>query len=527
MEELSGATFDGHLTPPEGPKCKVQYRFGEASEQSLPTAVKRERRKAGWKNDGFVCMQASCSIPALELRDEEVIISIDPAGPDGTCNMLLQSVNRPELGLTVLVLAADRQNLTGGDESWSPGDPPIIRTTRRQGDAPRSPSSARQETAARTPTANAAPAAASAKAGVTFAAEAPPARASTEARAKATPTKAAPVPPKVASAYPTTQLPRPASGAEEDGELQAADVGVWNDQLEGPHAPIEGGVGRSVMGAAAEVRHAPSKVSASDASLLMQPDAIVGVQVGASDSEIQAAKADNADRLVAAAAAGELGDLKICAARVGVDTAASAGIRQEGLTPLMAAAAKGRVDTTSWLIEQGAALDAADPQGWTAVMHAIHNQRSDILQLLLRSRASAVVSGADEGVTPLHLAAQKGRPELVNALLATHLPPMAREAKDVEGRTAVHVAAKNGRNGSLVAILGAKGRTDARDNDGRTPLFMAAESGRVEAVRILLGQRADVLAQDAIGNTAQVMARTWGHERVLEVLADAAAAAAA
>merc|ERR1719401_2721450 len=45
---------------------------------------------------------------------------------DGSRRILLQSLVRPDLGITVLRLEPDGQHLVGGDESWHPGAPPLI-----------------------------------------------------------------------------------------------------------------------------------------------------------------------------------------------------------------------------------------------------------------------------------------------------------------------------------------------------------------------------------------------------------------
>lgn len=496
VELLLGASFEGHLSPPDGANCRVTYSFGQATQQPMPLPVMQQRRELGLSCNSAVCaLAATCSIPTLGLTDEEVIASVEPPSKNGTRQLLLQSLKRPDLGLTVLMLSKDGKELAGGDETWTPGDATVIKVSRSQ--ASKSDKDGRVESGY------------------------PP-----------SPPKPAP-PPKAASAAPSRPagVLRPAfanTAVEDDGfrDPRDASVGVWRSG-EGQDArkPVEGGVGRSVMGAAAEARHAPSKISAIDAPLLEQPAAIDTAAEAAAntDEQILAAKADAAERLVTAAAGGELGDLKMLCARVGVNTA---GAARGGVTPLMAAAQKGRGDAVAFLIEQGADLHAADPEGWTAVMHSVSKQRAEILKLLLQAKASAVVSGADEGSTPLHLAALGARAELVSALLVgpPALPAAAREAKDALGRTATHVAAKNGRNASLVAILKAKGRLEAKDNEGRTPLLVAAESGHAESVRILLSANADANALNIDGRSAVDLARTWEHDRVLEALANPEAA---
>jgi ankyrin repeat protein len=274
------------------------------------------------------------------------------------------------------------------------------------------------------------------------------------------------------------------------------------------------------MGAAAEKRHEPSRASPVDAELLQQPDSAVGRPAVETDAAILAAKAGIADRLVAAAFNGELGDVKLLAARVGFNTAASDG-RYSGLTPLMAAADRGRTDVVSFLIDAGADLDATDPQGQTALMRAVQMQRTEAVSLLLEAGASATAVGGDDGATALHMAAMRPRHELVASLLKK-LPPAAREAKDNDGRTAVHMAARNGCNAGLVLLLDAKCKVDACDSEGCTPLLRASESGRAQSVRILLKRRANLNAKSALDRSALDMARTWGHERVLEVLTEVA-----
>jgi ankyrin repeat protein len=556
LEPIFGATFEGHLCPPDGDKCRIKYSFAAQTKLPVPQAVLTQRRALGLGyTTGVLVLPATCSIPTLGLEDEAVIVSIDSTSSG---QLLLQSLERPDLGVTVLVISSDGLELSGGDETWSTGDTPVIQVIRVE--TVSSPSSSTKkseaskagrfddaentasgyppkpvvpENAEPGPTLESTAAAQSnlASTAVPEKAEPGPTLKSTAAAqsilaSTAVPQKAVPGPTLKSTAAAQSTL---ASIVVDDGFRDPRDpeVGAWRTHIStpGPHTPVDGGIGRSVMGAAAEERHAPSKIAMEDASLLQKPSAseMPSTAAASMDEEIIAAKVENVERLVSAAAAGEIGDMKLLGARVGINTAGSASglVRQPGLTPLMAAAEKGRTDAVNFLIEQGADLDAADPQGWTAVMHAISRQRSEILKLLLKAGASAVVSGADENTTPLHLAATGARPELVATLLslpATALPASAREAKDSTGRTALHVASKNGRNGSVVALLKAKGRIEAHDDEGRTPLLTAAESGHPESVRILLAARADAAAKNVDGKSALDLARLWGHERVLEAL---------
>lgn len=239
---------------------------------------------------------------------------------------------------------------------------------------------------------------------------------------------------------------------------------------------------------------------------------------GALDEEIRAAEAEAIERLVAAAAAGQTGDVLQLAARIGLNKALPDG-RHPGMTPLMAAAERGRVEVVKLLVEKRASLEITDPSGWTALMHAVQGQRPDAVSLLLESSAAVnAVAKADGGVTPLMLAAGAARPELCDALLAAGASVGLR---DEEGRRPLHYAAKKGNNGALLSLLRAKAKVEDRTVDGLTALLVAASAGRTESVRILLANRADVHATDRMGRPASKIAGIYEHDRVLRVLQEA------
>lgn len=121
LADLAGAVFEGHLQAPGLGKCGLSYRFGSV-QTGLHTAVKSQRRQLGWTNneEEIRCISAICCIPDLGLESEEVTVSVNPAGEDGSRLMLLQSLSRPDLGLTILRLNSGASSLAGGDESWTP-----------------------------------------------------------------------------------------------------------------------------------------------------------------------------------------------------------------------------------------------------------------------------------------------------------------------------------------------------------------------------------------------------------------------
>ncbi|KAH7242159.1 hypothetical protein BKA59DRAFT_480117 [Fusarium tricinctum] len=116
-----------------------------------------------------------------------------------------------------------------------------------------------------------------------------------------------------------------------------------------------------------------------------------------------------------------------------------------------------------------------------------------------------------QGLTPLHLAAERDHLAIA-MLLLDHKAPVNARANG--GRTPLHLAARYG-SAALVEYLVDDGRADvnARTTDGRTPLHYAAsvaEDGdeeRREVVRVLRDWKADPTVEDNKGRTPRDLAQ--------------------
>jgi hypothetical protein len=93
--------------------------------------------------------------------------------------------------------------------------------------------------------------------------------------------------------------------------------------------------------------------------------------------------------------------------------------------------------------------------------------------------------------TRLMCAAARGDTARVRWLLARGAP---REAKDVNGWTALYWASSKDRSDVVDALLAAGANVDAADDSGRTPLYVAARDSRIGVMRALLAAGACVEA---------------------------------
>ncbi|XP_037088742.1 serine/threonine-protein phosphatase 6 regulatory ankyrin repeat subunit A-like [Pollicipes pollicipes] len=131
-------------------------------------------------------------------------------------------------------------------------------------------------------------------------------------------------------------------------------------------------------------------------------------------------------------------------------------------------------------------VNKKDGTGRTPLMLAVENGSAELVLLLLVHGARPGLADA-EGRTALFRAAASGAEESVDALLScTDCDPLAR---DVLGKTAVHLAAAAGHVLVLGSLLQAVGRgrvDDLLDEQGCTPLHWACYNGHEACAELLL-----------------------------------------
>jgi ankyrin repeat protein len=158
--------------------------------------------------------------------------------------------------------------------------------------------------------------------------------------------------------------------------------------------------------------------------------------------------------------------------------------------------------------------------GPDALFEAIrHDDVADVERALaLGTSVEATQDGTD--MTPLMFAAGRGRPPLVECLLARGADV---NATAVVYGTPLAVAASNG-HVDVVRVLIARGADPNRCSAyGFTPLMGAARAGDAALVGLLIGAGAAVNARDAYGNTALLLAAAQGDDAIVRQLIAAGA----
>ena len=182
----------------------------------------------------------------------------------------------------------------------------------------------------------------------------------------------------------------------------------------------------------------------------------------------------------------------IAALLAGGPEAAASGV--DGPSIVEAARAQD-VDTVRALVAEGVDVDAAQPDGATALHWAAYRNDPEVAALLLD--AGADVDAANElGATPVWLAADNGSAAMVERLLDAGADP---DIALRNGETPVMTASRTG-NADAVRLLAARGAgVNAKERSrGQTALMWAVAQGHHEIIDVLLAHGADVHARSRI-----------------------------
>jgi len=168
-------------------------------------------------------------------------------------------------------------------------------------------------------------------------------------------------------------------------------------------------------------------------------------------------------------------------------SAASTGLAG---SPLADAVEKSDRATIRALLENHSDVNAAQPDGMTALHWAAYEDDLETARLLLKAGANAKATNS-YGITPLSLACVNGNGDFVESLLEAGADPNTTLRG---GETVLMTAARTGKPAAVEALLKKGADVNARERRGQTALMWAAADGHAAVVDLLLKAGADFQA---------------------------------
>jgi ankyrin repeat protein len=160
-----------------------------------------------------------------------------------------------------------------------------------------------------------------------------------------------------------------------------------------------------------------------------------------------------------------------------------------GSVDLVEAVKSGNKDSVRTLLRQRVNVNAAEPDGSTALHWAAHRNDLDAVDLLLRAGANPVQANR-YGATPLSVAAESGGGAVIAKLLDAGAD--ANALVTPYGQTVLMTAARYGNTDGVRVLLERGAHVDAREtNRGQTALMWAAVEGHADIITLLLKRGAD------------------------------------
>ena len=184
-------------------------------------------------------------------------------------------------------------------------------------------------------------------------------------------------------------------------------------------------------------------------------------------------------------------------------------------TPLIEAARSQDLASVRALLQENVDVNAAQPDGATALHWAAHRNNRELADLLLRAGANVDATN-DYGVTSLILACLNASAPLIETLLNAGADP---NLALPTGETPLMTASRTGSVQAVASLLDQGADVNASEPEaGQTALMWALAEQHVPVAKLLIARGADVQARSTSGFTPLMFAARHGNRTAANML---------
>ncbi|CAC5401582.1 unnamed protein product [Mytilus coruscus] len=196
----------------------------------------------------------------------------------------------------------------------------------------------------------------------------------------------------------------------------------------------------------------------------------------------------------------------------------NANIRDEyKRTALHRAVEKENKEVVQIFLQSNHDINLSDCYRGSALHIAILENYEDVVDLLLQFSRCDINLQNEELKTPLFIACEQGKQNLVKLLLEKTKTP---DIPNDSGQTPLFISCYKGYSEIVQMLVQAGSSTSLKDKQGRSPLHIACQYNHVQTVRMLLSleEKPDVNSQSNSGQTPLMTAIQYGHNDIVYAL---------
>ncbi|PIE98156.1 MAG: hypothetical protein CR988_04285 [Treponema sp.] len=194
-----------------------------------------------------------------------------------------------------------------------------------------------------------------------------------------------------------------------------------------------------------------------------------------------------------------------------------------GNTPLHLAAEWKSADMITYILDNGGKINAKNENNENALFSAVKADCPKCIDALIGHDGEKIdVTCRDFlGNSVLHTAVQWSSYKAANKVLALTQDSSLLKSQNLEGKTALHIAAKHGAVNFINILIDYGIDVNASDEMGRSPLMEAMFTNKVEIAKLLINKNASVIQQDVYGRSALHEAVETGSVESINIIVQA------